>query len=633
MYIVLELLADNKYRVKNLSFGGEETISYSQIISEWGEENLVFEVIGRNILDNPEQPLNTDYNVVLETLAPKDRAEIQRRLDLIMEVYKFFKIRTIEMISRKQINEFIQANKDNLPDRGASRGSIERYIKYFVISGGDPRALKSNSDRQGGAGKSRLGEVRDNIITTVFDKYRAIKARNSSFDDLMTDITNAIAVENRLRSKNEKLEIPDTSSIRRRLAKPENSTVLKRNLSKREQKNSGEVHTKEKATRPLEVVQLDSTSLPFFVVDEVDGMPLGRPYLTAGQDEATRMLCWYMNFGSGGYDESIMLMMQQLILPSPDYRELYETKNLYPVCGIPETVVTDQGRDFISKSMKQALTALGIIHDQNPAWRPWLKGIIERYFRTIATKLLKGNPGYTGTNPQMLGDYDPLKDAVVSYKAFMQIFHIFVVDIYPYTDHRGIDPIAKPKPIDVWNRKVEEYPPFMGNSARDVRMALRPIDERTIQRQGIEWEYDFYKGEGFLELFERYKGEKIIFKYDPENKNVIFVPYDKAPGGWIRWYSQRPEYTEGLSLHKHRLIKESLRATDDEVNPYYLAERKGVINEIIEREFYITKKIQRRSKLKNEIDKIRSEGLDSVLYKNEEDDFTDETSFDPVVVK
>ena len=64
--------------------------------------------------------------------------------------------------------------------------------------------------------------------------------------------------------------------------------------------------------------------------------------------------------------------------------------------GVPELVVTDRGKEFISRQMIRLFTDLDIRHDALPPFRPDLKPAIERVFRTFSHDLLPVAPCYVG---------------------------------------------------------------------------------------------------------------------------------------------------------------------------------------------------------------------------------------------
>lgn len=66
--------------------------------------------------------------------------------------------------------------------------------------------------------------------------------------------------------------------------------------------------------------------------------------------------------------------------------------------GVPETPVTDNGKDYVAAHMMQLWAGLNITPLTLPPFRPDLKPFIERSFRTFSHHLLTLLPGYTGAN-------------------------------------------------------------------------------------------------------------------------------------------------------------------------------------------------------------------------------------------
>lgn len=606
IYVVRHLLPDYHYRVEKVNSGEETVISYEELLQTWSTGDLKFEVLGTNAIQDIDVPLRTRYQDDDIADLPDDvRNEAWRRYDLLMDIYHHYGVSTVQMLSRNQIEQYAESQgwqpateqeeaKRSRIGEATSAGSLERYMRAFVGSGGDIRSLVPQTNRLGGKGQSRLDEEIERIIETVLEKYASITERESTLDQVVTDVVNQVADENRFRAPHEQLSLPHERTIRRRVKDAGEKRILGRQLSRREQKAQDEVLPSTQPTRILERVEIDHTTLDLFVVDERDGLPIGRPYITACIDKYSALVPgWRIGFQAGGY-ESIMLCLHHAFLPKPNYQKLYGTEHDYPVYGLFEKLCIDNGQDFKSADLREALAEIGIIREQMPKETPWYKGSIERYFRSVNQRLLKGTPGYSFGNVLKLGDYDAQKDAVLSLSAFLEIFHIFMVDIYPYTWHKGVEAI----PMQRWTEGWSQFKPDLFEDAAALRIILLPSAERSLQPRGIEWEWNFYRGPELARLRELYGKEKIRFKYDPDDMNVIYVRDSSSPMGWVEFQSTNPEYTQGLSLAKHRVIRQLLYEQKQEVDRYSLARAKARIQQIIDREFYTTKKLRRRTRLK-----------------------------------
>jgi hypothetical protein len=80
--------------------------------------------------------------------------------------------------------------------------------------------------------------------------------------------------------------------------------------------------------------------------------------------------------------------------------------------------------------------------------------------------------------------------------------------------------------------------------------------------------------------------------------DCIYVRDSSSPTGWLEWHSTNPDYTRGLSLAKHRVIRQYVNAQQQQVDRFSLARAKAHIQQVIEREFVTTQKLRRRSRLK-----------------------------------
>jgi putative transposase len=542
----------------------------------------------------------------LADLAEGVRAEVWRRYDLILALSRFAGLETFQMLSREQIEDFLKqeglaAEKDEASRKRRSRmgtavsvGSLERYLHAFVSSAGDIRSLIPQTKQQGGKGQKRLDEAVERIIEQVLEKYAQIKERSSTIDQIVSEVVNAIADENRFREKEEALKLPNERTIRRRVKAAGEKRILGRRLSRGEEKKESASQIGPRPSRILERVEIDHTTLDLFVVDEGDGLPIGRPHITACIDKHSAMILgWHIGFNQGGY-ESIMLCLQHAFLPKPDYRLIYKTEHEYPVYGLCEKLCIDNGLDFKSAALKNALAELGIIREEMPSRTPWFKGSIERYFRSVNQKLLKGKPGYSFGNVVQLGDYDAQKDAVISLSAFLEIFHIFMVDIYPYSWHKGLEAL----PMQKWQEGWQAFQPDLFEDTMSLRRILLPSAERVLQARGIEWEHNFYWGPELSRLREIQGKEKLRFKYNPDDMNLIYVRDSSSSSGWVQWQSSNPDYTKGLSLAKHRLIRQYINSQKENIDRFSLARAKAQIQGVIEREFVNTKQVRRRSRLK-----------------------------------
>ena len=309
---------------------------------------------------------------------------------------------------------------------------------------------------------------------------------------------------------------------------------------------------------------------------------IGRPTLTYALDKYSGFpFGIYLGFEASSYP-TVQSCLSHGILPKPDCPQLYETKHAWPVYGLPETLIVDNGKEFVGNALKDACGQLGIILEWMPVRTPWFKGSIERHFRSLNTGLVHMLPGTTFSNILERGDYDAARHACLSLKAFWQILHIFLLDIYTQRYHKGVGGI----PANLWAESLQSgMTPCLHSNAQEVRLLLYPGETRTLQRSGIDFENLRYQNPDLARLrTELGKGALVRIKYDPADVGKIYLLDSTEPGGWIPIPCVDQDYTCNLSLWKHRKICSYLNRQEKAVDIYALAEAKQHIQEIVSKE-------------------------------------------------
>jgi putative transposase len=291
----------------------------------------------------------------------------------------------------------------------------------------------------------------------------------------------------------------------------------------------------------------------------------------------------YVGFEPPSY-HTVQLCLLHGILPKPDCPTLYGTKNNWPVYGLPEILVTDNGKEFLGQDLSEACAQLGIELYHTPVRKPWFKGSVERYFRTLNTGLVHPLPGTTYSNIMERGDYNPTTQACISLASFWKLLHIFILDIYAQRWHSGLEAT----PAKRWQAGLMSgFKPTLSYSAPELRILLLRATERTIQRSGIDFETLRYQCPELARL--RNSTGKVRLKYDPADLSVIYVADPVSANGWLKVPAVDQVYTKGLSIWKHQLIRQYVLREKREVNIYELAAAKQLIQQIAAAEFTQTR--------------------------------------------
>jgi len=392
-----------------------------------------------------------------------------------------------------------------------------------------------------------------------------------------------------------KLPVPSLATIYRLIGKRDAFDLSVARFGEEEAKRRFR-HSKRgiKVSRPLERIEIDHTPLDLFVVDEHQMLPLGRPWITVAIDKRTRMvLGFHISFSSPSV-ESVMRCLRHAVLPKLGLRQRYPAlKNDWPCFGLPELLVADNGLEFHSGALEAAALELSFRIEFSGRKRPFHKGAIERLLKTLNYNLMHKIPGTSFAKYWLRFDYDPLKEALVTFNALEEIIHRWLLDVYAQTPHRGISET----PLDRWTREIKLYPAELPASAEALSAHLSKLVTRRVWHYGVQLHGDqLYQSSELqamrrrygetLEVNVRYSGDdlKCIYVRDPETGNYFYVPNTDL------------EEIGDLTEEQYEFIRRYRRAmADDQGRRLSVAEAKAAMREMIS-ELFESKKIKARTK-------------------------------------
>ena len=108
-------------------------------------------------------------------------------------------------------------------------------------------------------------------------------------------------------------------------------------------------------TRPLEIVAIDHSLLPFYILDNDYRLPVGLPWLTTAIDVYSQTVVgYYLTFEPPSY-LSVMYCLLHSIRAKEYVRSTYKSvKKDWKSFGLMETLKVDNGTDFRGKSLEDA---------------------------------------------------------------------------------------------------------------------------------------------------------------------------------------------------------------------------------------------------------------------------------------
>ncbi|WP_234376757.1 transposase family protein [Streptomyces sp. CB01201] len=355
------------------------------------------------------------------------------------------------------------------------------------------------------------------------------------------------------------VELPSQRSLYRLLEKlsagkhTTGSARTRRSLADRPDGPFGE----RSAAAPGELMQMDSTPLDVLVRLD-DGVP-ARVDLTGMIDVATRSLtAAVLRPMTKSVDASVLLA--RTVTPEPmrpgwaealamsrsasPFRRLLdidarlEQAAARPVI-VPETIVVDQGKVFISRNFRASCNFLGInfqpVHDASG----WEKGHIERMLGSVGTLFAQFLAGYTGFNAERRGRHVE-QQPLWSLLELQELLDEWIV-VWQSRPHDGLrDPLHPGRmfsPNEKYAALVETAGYVPVALSADDYIELLPATWRAINAYGVKIKHRTYDDQALNPLRQQRSGVKDRkdlweIHYDPYDVSRVWVR-DHWKSGWI----------------------------------------------------------------------------------------------------
>lgn len=308
-----------------------------------------------------------------------------------------------------------------------------------------------------------------------------------------------------------------------------------------------------KVTRILERVEIDHTPLDLIVVDKATWLPLGRPWLTLAIDRYSRMIMgFYISFHAPS-SFSILQCLKRAILPKDAWLARFpDITEKWPARGIPEMIACDNGMDLHGDAFEEICREMGIQILYTPAGHPYLKGAVERMFRTMNQGLVHRLPGTVFSNVHERGDYPSEELACIDMETLIHVLTKWIVEVYHRTTHRGMGMSPLAKWAENEQKTIIELPAYPEHL--DVLVGIPAT--RTLFHYGIDFDCLRYNSPELQLLCDRVAGTpEVSFKYYEDDVGYLHV-YDDVMQEYIRTPAVDSEYANGLSRYMHVLIRE-----------------------------------------------------------------------------
>lgn len=290
---------------------------------------------------------------------------------------------------------------------------------------------------------------------------------------------------------------------------------------------------------PGYLYQIDATIADVYLVSEQDRTEIvGRPTMYFVVDVFSRAIVgMYIGLENASW-ASAMEALGNAMANKVDYCAEYDidiTSDLWPMQGLPEHIIGDKG-EMLGRHVEVLSKAFHVEIQNTPAYRADWKGIVERYFRTIQTKMKPFVEGYVTKNPigKKRHGNDYRQDGILTLKEFTKMIIKIVLHynndhvISTYDIDSDIPKKLPANPLVLWTWGIEYRTGLLRRpDPQLVKVNLLPHTNATVTEHGLKLFGCYYSCKQALEwgwFEENYRGPKTVtVAYDLYSTNVIYL--------------------------------------------------------------------------------------------------------------
>jgi len=321
----------------------------------------------------------------------------------------------------------------------------------------------------------------------------------------------------------------------------------------------------------LEQVQMDHTVVDLEVVDEQYRRPIGRPYVTAAIDVASRGVAGLAVTLEAPSALSVGLCLAHMVTDKRAWLERLgieaDARAAWPMSGKPREIYVDNAAEFKSEALRRGCDQHGIKLSYRPEGMPHFGGIIERLIGTMM-QMVHELPGTTFSSPAQRGDYDSQATAAFTLAELNKWLALAVASY-----HGQVHGTLSQTPSARWEQGAAEGGrPATVVSETAFLIDFLPVIRRTLTRTGFLVDHVQYYSDALKPwIARRERLEKFVLRrdprdisriwaLDPDGDSYVQVPYRTLSRPPVSAWEQRAAIARLRELGRDQVDENSLFA-------------------------------------------------------------------------
>lgn len=246
------------------------------------------------------------------------------------------------------------------------------------------------------------------------------------------------------------------------------------------------------------VYMTDATVADIYIVSSLSRKPIGRPVIYTMVDAYSRLITGvYVGLEGGQY--ALRLLLQNTFSDKVSFCRQHGIDidpQDWPSHHLPTKIMTDRGSEFICGPLENLCESYHIEVENLPAYRPDLKGVVEKLFDLIQSAykpLLKGK-GVIGADTQERGAPDYRRQGALDLEQFTAVVLRCILFYNAKSVQTGftrtpamIETNTPPLAASIWNFCTEQEDcPVREATDKRLIYTLLPRMEGRITQRGVE---------------------------------------------------------------------------------------------------------------------------------------------------
>lgn len=544
----LDRQLDNEWQYVNINTNKSNQITLDGFYEKYASGEIRFQTRKHEFIPEVIKQKNGEKIVAQLVLLPESVQELMKSRRIFIEsILKSYG----DTRSQKHLYDAIQKLWNEVWGKKPSPATVARWIKRYIESDKDIRALGPSNFLKGNRRERYPLEVREFCINSIGRVY--LQLTRGSINKTLEEAKRLIRNENTLRPDGYKLAYPKNSYIRALIAQiPEFDKYHKRYGANAAMHKFRNAVNSVICNKPLERVEIDHTQLDIVLVDTITGVVIGRPWLTVAVDVYTRAILGFQLSYDPPSHMTVARVLKMALLPKAYAERWPSVKGAWVMFGLMVDLIVDNGYEFHSSSLESACYELGINISFCPRKQSWWKAHIERLIGTLNRALTDGMPGRTFANITEKANYDAVGHAAISLKTMEEMIAKWIVDIYHEQTHSELGM----KPREAWEQSIRnEDIPLVAN-AEVLNAVVGVVSKRTLTHKGIEINNLLYNSDELEVIWKQYgKLNKVTIKWDPENLSSIQLYTPDGKMLCIPVIPKYEQYATELTYYRHQANK------------------------------------------------------------------------------